>query len=90
MWKKIKRFFNDLCLELKDWKTLVLFIIVVVIIGASVWFPLLIGIISGNAWWLGLAGVIEAVWLGPVPFIPICIAITLIIKRIFTWRKNKK
>ena len=89
MGRKIKSFFINLLKELKDWRTFLLFGIVVIVIGSSVWLPLLIGLISNSKWWLGIAATIEAIWLGPVPFIPICVIITLTIKKIFTWRKNK-
>jgi hypothetical protein len=54
-----------------------------------VWVPALIGIITGNVALYAVAGAIWAVWLGPLPFIPICIAITLGIRAVIKrfWKK---
>ena len=76
--------------ELKDWRTFVIFISTMLIIGSEVWIPLLIGIITGNSALLAFAGTMEAFWLLPgTPFIPLCIVITLGIKSIIKRRKEK-
>lgn len=83
MWKKIKSFFVGLWHDLKDWKTFILFLIVCLVIGAPVWVPLLLGIIFKNGWLISIAGAVEAFWLAPfTPFIPLCVTITFIIKKI--------
>lgn len=85
----LKKFWLGLWKELKDWHTLVLFIVVVIVVGATVWVPILLGIITKDGYWYGIAGTIEAIWLGPVPFIPICVGITFGLKKTFRLIKNK-
>lgn len=70
--------------ELRDWKTLLLFGVVMLVIGCEVWVPLLLGIIFNNEWLLGIAATCEAFWLAPfTPFLPLCIGITMGIKALF-------
>lgn len=87
--KKIKNLLKYIWHELKDWKNLIIFAIVCIVVGSSVWLPLLLGFITGNAWWYGIAAAIEAIWLGPVPFLPICFGITIIIRKIINKMKRK-
>lgn len=87
----MKKFFKKIWEELKDVKTLIIFLIVVVIVDAGVWLPLLIGLITKDAYWFGIAGVVELFWLAPAtPFIPICIGITFAIKKIIFRKKEKE
>lgn len=64
-----------------------LFIIVCIIMSSEVWVPYIIGIISGNGWWYGIASACWLFWLGPgTPFFPLCIVITLGIRKlVFRW-----
>lgn len=73
----------------RDWRTFVIFIIVVMVVGSEVWVPFLLGLILDNAWLLGIAGACEVFWMLPAtPFLPICIIITIGIKEIFRKIKN--
>lgn len=97
LWRKTKQLFIDLWRDLKDWKTCILFLLVMAFYGANVWVPLLLGTIFRNGWLLALAGAMESFWLAPLtPFIPLCVGTTLGIKKIlnkyiFIKRyKNKK
>lgn len=77
--------------NIRDWRTLVIFIIVMAVVGIEVWLPLLLGLILDNAWLLGVAAVCEAFWLAPLtPFIPLCILITMGIKGLINKIKRKK
>jgi hypothetical protein len=86
---KLKSLFRWIWSQLKDWHNLVIFSIVAVVLSGTVWIPALIGVITGNAALYAVAGAIWAVWLGPLPFIPICIAITLGIRAVIKklWKK---
>ena len=76
--------------ELKDWRTLVIFVCVQLIVGCEVWFPLVLGLIFNNKYLLGVAGTCEAFWLAPfTPFLPLCIVITMGIKGMIDKRKSK-
>lgn len=83
MKERFKRFFVRLWKELKDIKTLIIFLIVCLILSGTVWVPYLLALITGieELWAVGSA--IWLVWIGPVPFIPICLGITFSIKAIF-------
>lgn len=86
----MKKFFKKIWLELKDVKTLIIFLIVMIIVDIGVWLPFLIGLITKDPYWFGIAGVVELFWLAPAtPFIPICIAITFAIKKIL-FKERKK
>ena len=74
--------------NLRDWKTLVIFIIVCLVVSSEVWVFYLIGLItwgtSFSSWCFGIGTFLWGWWLLPgTPFIPLCIGITLGIKAIF-------
>ena len=82
--------------NIRDWRTALIFVIVFLLVSSEVWVPYLIGIIAfqneplritmfsvGSACWL--------FWLGPgTPFLVICIALTIGIKGLFNKIKVKK
>lgn len=94
--KKVKRFFKLVWFyitfpfiwifyNIRDWHTLVIFIIVVLLVGSEVRIPYLLGFITwGTAFskiMLGVGSACWIFWLGPfTPFIPLCIVITIGIK----------
>lgn len=83
------RFYKWLWGELKDWRTLVLFIIVFLAVSCEIWVPALLSIITRNGWWLTVSGTCLAFWLGPfTPFWGICVGITLGIKAL--WKRLTK
>lgn len=68
----------------RDWRTFLLFCLVMMVVGSEVWVPLLLGIIFQNKWLLGVAAICESFWLAPgTPFVIICILITMLIKPYF-------
>ena len=74
--------------ECKDWRTLILFGIICLIIGSPVWVCYLIGFIFHWNWAIVFASVAWAFWLLPgTPFIPLCISLTLILKRVYEKKK---
>ena len=77
--------------ELKDWRTLVIFVCVQLVVGVEVWLPLILGLIFNNKYLLAFAGTCEAFWVAPfTPFLPLCIVITIGIKSLIDKRKSKK
>lgn len=93
MMKKIKDKLINFCKwvwsECKDWHTLVLFLVVVFLMYAPVWGGYLLHILFKIKWGSVVATTYLAFWAGPfTPYFPLCIAITLGIKRLFEKRKN--
>jgi len=82
--------------ECKDWRTLLVFLIVILIIGSEVWVPYLIGIIfwSNEAVRISMFSVGSACWifwLGPgTPFLALCIIITMGVKGAFDAIRYKR
>ena len=69
--------------ELKDWRTFIIFILVMLVIGVEVWLPLILGLMFDNSYLVGVAMTCEAFWLLPgTPFVPLCIVITIAIKKL--------
>ena len=83
-------------INVRDWRTAVIFAIVFLLVSSEVWVPYLLGVIFwanepikiamfsfGSACWL--------FWLGPgTPFLVICIVLTIAIKSLFNKIKNNK
>lgn len=77
--------------ECKDWRTLVLLLIVVVIMYTPVWGGYLLHILFGIKWGSVVATAYLAFWAGPfTPYFPLCIAITFGIKRLIEKIRGKK
>jgi len=69
--------------ECKDWHTVVIFAIVVVVMYSPVWGGYLCHALFGWKWCSVMATAYLAFWAGPfTPFFPLCIAVTLGIRRI--------
>lgn len=88
----MKKKFKDLCkkiwLECKDRQTLMIFFIVVLVMYSPVWLCYLLYFIFKYNTFLVVATACLAFWAGPfTPFFPICIGITLAIKKILK-KKN--
>ena len=76
--------------ECKDWRTLVLLLIVVVLMYTPVWGGYLLHLIFGIKWGSVVATAYLAFWAGPfTPYFPLCIAITFGIKKIIEKAKGK-
>lgn len=91
IWQWIKAPFIWIKDNIKDWRTAVIFAIVLVVISSSVWIPLLIGIITQNAWFYGIASAVFIWWQLPgSPFFMLCIGITIGIKSLFNKVRRKR
>ena len=89
-----QKFINFLKLikkECKDWKTLIVLICVIIIMYMPVWLGYLLYFIFKWNWCLVVASVTAAFWFGPLtPFFPLCIALTLSIKKVMQIKNRRK
>lgn len=77
--------------NIRDWRTAIIFIIVFLIVSSEVWLMYLLYFITGNAWFLGIGSACWIFWLGPgTPFLPLCIGITIGIKAFFNKIKERR
>ena len=95
MKKKVKEktinLFKWLKEECKDWRTLVVLLCVIAVMYSPVWGGYLLYYIFKLNWCLILASVTLTFWFGPfTPFFPLCIAITLSIKKLIEVKNRKK
>ena len=75
--QKVIDIWNWLKKECKDWKTLLVFMCVVIIMYTPVWLGYLLYFMFKWNWCLVMASVTAAFWFGPLtPFFPLCIGIT--------------
>lgn len=81
---KIKWFFKGIWKECGNWQTLLIFLLVVFALGTPVWLGYLLGIITKQKWCYAMASGCLFFWncVPCTPFIPICLAITSLIKRL--------
>ncbi|MDO5564203.1 MAG: hypothetical protein Q4F88_03135 [Eubacteriales bacterium] len=81
---KIKKFLKEIWNECKDIKTVILLIIVMIIMYMPIWGGYLLYYYTKKTWALVVATSMLTFWAGPfTPFFPLCIFITLFIKRHF-------
>lgn len=81
--------------NIRDWRTLIIFVIVFLAVSIEVWLPYLLAIITwGSAfskWCIGIASACWIFWLGPgTPFLPLCIFLTIAIKGLINKIGGKK
>ena len=82
--------------NIRDWRTALIFIIVCAVVSSEVWVPYMIGFICWNNEPLRISmfGVGSACWLfwiGPgTPFLVICIGLTIAVKSLFNKIKYRK
>ena len=89
--QKIINFFKWIWQECKDWKTFVLLLCVVFVMYAPVWGGYLLHAAFGWAWCSAVASAYLLFWAGPfTPFFPVCIGITLSIKKALQLRSQKR
>ena len=94
MIKKLKDRFINFCRwiwqECKDIKTFILLLGVIAVVYSPVWGGFALYAVFGWSWASIVASTCLVFWAGPfTPFFPICIAITLAIKRWSERRKEK-
>lgn len=87
--EKTKKFIDWIKEECKDWRTFVIFAIVVAVMYFPTWGGYLLYLIFNWNWCLIVATTSLLFWAGPfTPFFPLCIAITLGIKRLLDLNKK--
>lgn len=87
LFEKLKNKFINFCKwvwsECKDWRTLLLFGIVVVLMYTPVWLGYILYFVFKSKWAMGIASAYLVFWAGPfTPYFPLCVAITFGIKKI--------
>lgn len=94
-----KKFWKGLIKTLKevftDWRTAVIFMIVFAVLSSEVWVPYLIGVICWgtelSAWMFSVGTSCWVFWAMPwTPFLPLCLGITVGIKKAFDAIKKKR
>lgn len=89
--EKIKNFLKWIWKECKDWHTVVLLLCVIVVMYFPVWGGFLLHALVGWKWCSAVASAYMVFWAGPfTPFFPLCIGITLSLKKALEVRKQKK
>ena len=94
LFEKLKNKFINFCKwvwsECKDWHTLALFAIVVVLMYAPVWLGYILYFVFKSKWAMGVASAYLLFWAGPfTPYFPLCIAITLSLKKLIEKIKGR-
>ena len=80
--QKVINFFKWIWSQLKDWHNLGILLVVLLVMTSPIWVCGILGFIYDSATLLGVAGAYFAFWLGPItPFWPLCIAVTLLIRK---------
>ena len=91
LWSKTKQLISWIWKQLKDKTNLIIFVICFIVLSSEVWLPYLLGIIFHNAWLIGVGSACWAFWLAPfTPFLPLCIALTLGVRKIYDKIKSRK
>lgn len=89
--EKCRAFFRWIWQECRDWRTVVLLIIVVAVLYLPVWGGYLLSLLFHWNWAAVMATAVLVFWAGPfTPFFPLCITLTLSIKKgIEVWRRKR-
>lgn len=87
--------FKWLWVNIRDWRTALVFVGVFLVLSSEVWVPYLIGLITWGTdlskWMFGVASACWLFWLGPgTPFMVICISLTIAVKGLFNKIKGRK
>ncbi len=91
IWNAAIRFVKWIWSECKSWKTLLLFGVVCLVLGAPVWVCALIGLLFHWEWAIIAAAALWAFWMLPgVPFFALSLSLTLGIKRIYETKILRK
>ncbi len=91
MIKKFKNFIKNILVQLKDIKTIIIFIVVLLVMYFPAYGFYFLSIILKKSSLAIIATSYIAFWAGPfTPFFPICIAITFAIKKLFFKQKKDK
>lgn len=90
LWRKFLNLLKALFRQLKDKTNIIIFIIVFLVLSCEVWVPIILGIVTQNAWWYGIAATCWAFWLAPfTPFLPLCVALTFAVRKAYDALKKR-
>ncbi len=88
--KKFLSLLKAIIKQLKDKTNIIIFIVVFLVLSSEVWVPILLGIITQNAWWYGIGATCWAFWLAPfTPFLPLCLGITFAVRKAYDALKKR-
>jgi len=91
MLDKCKTMLKRLWNECKNVETLALFFLVVIVLYTPAWGGLFLYAVTGQEWYLAGATSYVLFWAGPfTPFFPLCLAITLGLRRLFLRRASRR
>lgn len=91
MFLKFKKLLKWIWTECKDWRTLIVFIVVYCIVMSPVIVGYTLYFITKNEWHLTYSSVWLVFWFGPfTPLIPLCLAITFGMKKLLRIKQAKK
>lgn len=89
--EKSKALVKGLFAQLKDRTNIIIFSIVFLVLSSEIWVPILLGTITQNAWWYGIAATCWGFWLAPfTPFFPLCIAVTFGVRKVVDAIRKRK
>lgn len=83
-------------INIRDWRTALIFVIVFLVVSCEVWVPYLLGLIfyanePVRITMFSVASACWLFWLGPgTPFMVICIGLTIAVKGLFNKIKERK
>lgn len=87
---RIKAFFQGIWQECRDWRTLVILLIVAVVMYLPVWGGYLMYAVFGWKWCSAVSTAVLLFWAAPfTPFFPLCMGITLFIKKALKLKDKK-
>lgn len=90
LWKKLLSLLKTVIEQLKDRTNIVIFIVVFLVLSSEVWVPILLGVITQNAWWYGVGATCWAFWLAPfTPFLPLCFGLTFAVRKAYDALKKR-
>lgn len=88
--ERVRKFIKWVIDECKDWRTIVILLMVMIIVYFPTWGGFLFYLIFKWKWCFVVATGYFAFWMGPfTPFFPLCIAIALGIKRKIELKNTK-
>lgn len=95
VWYLITFPFKWIWVNIRDWRTMIIFMIVVIVVSIEVWLPYLLGAITWGSdfskWCLGIGSACFIWWQLPgTPFIMICVFLTMAIKGLFDKIRSKR
>ena len=90
----IKRFVINILHQLEDKRNLAIFFYMLAVLSAPIWLFYTLAVMFDIKALYAVASVYWAFWAGPMtPFFPLCVAITLAIRKILDkllWKKNDR